>query len=128
MNTKANERQVGGAHYQSDYQHWDFVYDTGMDYFQGQFSRYVSRARRKHGAEDYEKALHYADKAIELGLANSLDADKVADNHGRFCTFNELTNQEYAAIWLCMLGEWSSARKWVEVILSELKTPDNPRS
>lgn len=120
MNTKANERQVGGGHYKSEYEHWDFVNDTGMDYFQGQFSRYVARARKKNGVEDYEKAIHYAQKAVELCLADCLDPEKVSAKHSDFVGSNALTFQESAAIWACIEGEWLLARQWAETLATTL--------
>jgi hypothetical protein len=66
----ANEKQVGGDHYTryGDLQHWDVVHHFGLDYFQGQITRYVFRWRHKGGIEDLRKAKHYIDKYIELAL------------------------------------------------------------
>lgn len=41
----ANEVQVGGTHYRSAYQHWDFVIDADLNYFTGQITKYISRWR-----------------------------------------------------------------------------------
>ena len=64
----ANEEQVGGDHYKKhgDMQHWDVVVKFGLDYFQGQITRYVFRWRDKNGLEDLRKARHYLDKYIEV--------------------------------------------------------------
>lgn len=63
----ANERQVGGDHYKTEgLQHWDIVHMFGLDYFQGQITKYLFRWRKKNGLEDLEKARHYLDKYIEL--------------------------------------------------------------
>lgn len=63
----ANDRQVGGNHYQKHVvQHWDIVAMYGLDYFQGQITKYVMRWRDKGGVEDLEKARHFLDKYIEL--------------------------------------------------------------
>src|SRR5690606_39595350 len=43
---KANEKQVAGNHYRSKIQHWDLVRTTGMGYFEGQITKYVSRDRK----------------------------------------------------------------------------------
>ena len=69
---KANERQVGGVHYQvkgSELQHWDVVAHFDLDYFQGQITKYVMRWRDKNGVEDLEKAAHYLEKYIEVEKA-----------------------------------------------------------
>ncbi len=66
MSESANERQVGGAHYRSSVQHWDWVATNGYDYFQGQITKYVARWRDKGGIEDLRKAHHFLEKYIEL--------------------------------------------------------------
>ena len=64
----ANERQVGGTHYRSQAQHWDYMAETGWGegYFKGVITKYLARWRKKNGKEDLEKALHYTEKLIEL--------------------------------------------------------------
>lgn len=65
----ANERQVGGEHYKTNpgiVEHWDIVAQHGLDYFQGQITKYVMRWRFKGGVQDLEKARHFLDKYIEL--------------------------------------------------------------
>lgn len=71
---KANDRQVGGAHYQSGLQHWDLVEAHGVGYLEGCASKYVTRWRKKGGLQDLEKAQHYVEKLIEY-----------AEQHGRRC-------------------------------------------
>lgn len=71
---KANDRQVGGAHYQSGLQHWDLVEAHGVGYLEGCASKYVTRWRKKGGLQDLEKAQHYIEKLIEY-----------AAHHGRRC-------------------------------------------
>lgn len=64
---KANERQVGGDHYRTESsQHWDRVVELGLDYFQGQITKYVERCKKKNGIQDLEKAAHFLQKYIEL--------------------------------------------------------------
>ena len=62
----ANKRQVGGKHYQTEIQHWDWVWANNLDYFQGQITKYVCRWKEKGGLVDLEKARHFLDKYIEL--------------------------------------------------------------
>jgi hypothetical protein len=61
-----NSYQVGGQHYATEYQHWDMVADAGMNYFEGQITKYLSRWRKKNGLEDLRKSLHYAEKLYKL--------------------------------------------------------------
>lgn len=69
---KANERQVGGSHYQTPegIQHWDLVYMIfGGDYLLGNASKYMARIGKKGGVEksieDIDKAIHYLAKKRE---------------------------------------------------------------
>jgi len=72
-NSEANTTQVGGAHYRTEYQHWDLVWDTGMGYFPGQITKYVSRHSKKNGLQDVRKAAHFAAKYAELLGADITD-------------------------------------------------------
>lgn len=63
-----NEIQIGGDHYRKDYQHWDFVCDTGMPYLLGCATKYVARHQDKNGIEDLQKSIHYLRKAEDLGI------------------------------------------------------------
>lgn len=65
----ANDRQVGGSHYKSNLQHWDWVASNDLDYFQGQITKYVARWKLKNGLQDLYKARHFLDKYIELEQA-----------------------------------------------------------
>lgn len=63
----ANDRQVGGEHYKKygGLQHWDVVVKFGLDYFQGQITKYVMRWKDKGGVQDLKKAAHFLEKYIE---------------------------------------------------------------
>lgn len=63
---KANNSQVGGAHYRTEIQHWDYVVANELDYFQGQITKYVTRWKKKNGIQDLKKAQHFLTKYIEL--------------------------------------------------------------
>ncbi len=62
---KASERQVGGDHYKSEYQHWDWAIDIRLGYLESAASKYIGRWRDKNGVQDTEKAVHYLEKALE---------------------------------------------------------------
>ena len=64
----ANSKQVAGTHYAvgSGYQHWDIVVDQQLNYFEGQITKYVMRARKKNGMQDLEKAAHFLQKYMEV--------------------------------------------------------------
>lgn len=62
----ANQHQVGGEHYKTGgLQHWDVMSDYSVHYLCATATKYIVRARNKHGLEDYRKALHYIEKATE---------------------------------------------------------------
>ena len=64
----ANDRQVAGDHYRSEFQHWDMLVRLGFgpEYFIGQVTKYVSRWKKKNGVRDLMKAQHFAEKLAEL--------------------------------------------------------------
>jgi hypothetical protein len=62
----ANDYMIGGNHYQTPIQHWDFVVANGLDYWQAAITKYVVRWRHKGGIEDLRKAQHYLAKYMEL--------------------------------------------------------------
>lgn len=68
---KANEMQVAGNHYNSKkIQAWDYIYENGIPYLEGNIIKYVSRWRDKGGIEDLKKAQHYLQKLIEVNSEN----------------------------------------------------------
>lgn len=80
----ANERQVGGDHYKQkdgSEEHWDRVARLGLDYFQGQITKYVERCWKKNGLDDLRKARHFLDKYIELKEAEAGKAVPSTMNH-----------------------------------------------
>lgn len=62
-----NAVQIGGTHYQTDYQVWDFTEKHGLGHLEACIIKYICRWREKgNGAMDLEKAIHYVDKLIDL--------------------------------------------------------------
>lgn len=62
----ANSYQVGGTHYESTIQHWDYVVANDLDYFQAQITKYVTRWKKKNGLRDLQKAKHFLEKYMEV--------------------------------------------------------------
>ncbi len=62
---QANSNQVGGTHYQTPIQVWDFVHSNNIGYLAGNVIKYVARYKHKNGIEDLYKAQHYIEKLIE---------------------------------------------------------------
>ena len=63
---RALETQVGGSHYQSDYQPVQLFVDLNLNAFQANIVKYVTRYKRKGGVIDLQKAIHTAEIADEL--------------------------------------------------------------
>lgn len=123
----ANDMQVGGSHYGGDYQHWDLVADLGMNYYQGNASKYITRAYKKNGRQDLEKAVHYMQKAIELqrqGRLDEPDDDADFDIILRFMTANDLTLGQGKIIWKIYHGEWYSAIDLTRALIAKVTDED----
>jgi hypothetical protein len=76
----ANNRQVGGEHYKGGIEHWDYVAANGLDYFQAQITKYVSRCHKKNGLQDLHKAQHFLEKYIELAEAKQEKMEAMPDH------------------------------------------------
>ena len=69
---KANDRQVAGDHYKNmRLQPWDVIdsldHAQAIGFYRGNALKYIMRAGDKGPArEDYEKALHYLEKLLEI--------------------------------------------------------------
>lgn len=121
----ANERQIGGEHYRSPYQHWDFVADIHMDYFLGVGTKHITRWQKKDGIEDLEKTIHYIEKRIEVG-AKLPDPEPLycrTECYWRFIRSNNIATREAHVVYLCTFwqnpGQLLEAVKVVQEILDE---------
>jgi hypothetical protein len=65
---KALDSQIGGNHYKLPIQPVEFIYKNQLDYLRGNVIKYVTR--KKNGAEDIRKAIHYCELLLELEYAN----------------------------------------------------------
>lgn len=123
----ANDIQHGGDHYKgSDYQHWDWVSDCRLHYLAGAASKYAMRWRKKNGLEDLNKAIHYIDKAEEVGVTGS----SVTTRYNRFWQFaisNHLVMLDATICFYIMEGDWELARFGLKQLLANL-TPDQQPS
>lgn len=99
MTQDPNATQVGGQHYRTQYQHWDFVADLNLNYYLANITKYVARAYKKNGLEDVHKAQHYAAKLHSLLDSGRLSRHAVVQHTSpavamglveRFAAANEL--------------------------------------
>lgn len=80
---RANDRQVGGAHYKAhQYEPWDVIIDWRLGYLDGNAVKYLSRWRLKGGIQDLKKARHYLDKLIETVEADGSVPDVAVHDRG----------------------------------------------
>lgn len=68
MNATRNQgNEVGGTHYEAmKIQPVEYIHANGLDFFEGNVVKYVSRHRHKNGAEDIKKAIHYCKMILEM--------------------------------------------------------------
>lgn len=92
----ANNTQVGGNHYSNQYQHWDFICDTGLHYIPANATKYISRWRKKNGIQDLEKAKHYISKAIECDIEVPISSEFV----NKSCKFAEQLHTDDSLVFL----------------------------
>lgn len=115
-----NRKQIGGQHYKSNIEHWDFIVDNNRNYLEGCATKYLSRWRYKNGVQDLQKAEHYVEKLIhkfETGVIRPPAARgcQFADCK-EFCFVNKIkTEFEYTAISLIM--NWTNIKNLKTAIL-----------
>lgn len=121
----ANDRQVGGSHYAGSYQHWDFVHDLNLDYWQACASKYVTRWRKKNGLEDLAKAPHYMEKRKELKRSSGgVSLSFIFEKTLKLAQANGLDAYDIEAIVAICMGMNDDAVKLINVISERAATPD----
>lgn len=123
---RANDRQVGGSHYQKgSLQHWDVVERYGVPYLEGVGSKYPLRWREKGGLEDLEKTLHYIDKILERPADHPLwerrfrlHTDLVRDSN-ELCEAHRVGPVERRVVLLLLQGAHRQALQSVRGELAE---------
>lgn len=117
----ANAKQVGGTHYRNPFQHWDLAHELDLGYFEGQITKYVTRHRFKKGQEDAEKALHFAEKLLELVHVNSRQPRHKFASVARMTEYteaNKLLPLEHACI--VSAAGWTTAQD-LEMLVERIK-------
>lgn len=67
VHTSALDKQVSGNHYKDcGIQPIEYIHANGLNYFEGNAVKYITRHRKKNGKADIEKAIHYLELMIEL--------------------------------------------------------------
>lgn len=106
MMSEANKKQVGGVHYKSRYEHWDYVENNRIGYLEACAIKYVTRWRGKDGHKDLQKAKHYVEKLREKAKYDG----RVCENPVplsetiEYCAANQLEKDEIVAV--SLLSAW----------------------
>jgi hypothetical protein len=118
----ANDIQVGGKHYKSNYQHWDFVRDMQLDYFLGCATKYITR-RKVSRVEDLKKAHHFLTKKYEIAVKYApIELTEEGKTYVKvFSLENRLSYREYCAVRAICECDYSLAISHVEHLIEELK-------
>lgn len=130
-----NSMQVGGSHYQTGYQVWDFVENNGLGGLEMCIIKYICRWRDKgNGVVDLRKALHYIDKLIDLSRNRYRVAKGVASiqNIDYFCGLQSLPILEAGVVslisrWACQ-GDLDQCRKGIYSLIESAGEPFKQRS
>ena len=70
----ALDTQAGGSHYKNlAIQPVEYIQANGLDYFQGNIVKYITRHKAKNGAEDIKKAIHYCQLILDLEYEETQD-------------------------------------------------------
>lgn len=67
IHTSALDKQVSGNHYKDcGIQPIEYIHANGLNYFEGNAVKYITRHRKKNGKADIEKAIHYLELLLEM--------------------------------------------------------------
>ena len=67
QSVKGKGRQVGGNYYiDFEIMPIEYISKNKLDFLEGNIVKYISRHRKKNGAEDIRKVIHYAELILEL--------------------------------------------------------------
>lgn len=124
-----NMKQIGGDHYKTEYQHWDFVADTWQHYLQGCATKYISRWTKKNGKEDLQKAVHYIEKLLETRPSPNGSRARLCSAEGAitrklikyFCISNQLIAWEELIITKLLEGEFKEALDELNAYIETIK-------
>lgn len=65
MKTLSAISEVGGTHYSSEIQPWDFIATNKLGFDEGNIIKYICRHQKKNGAEDIKKAITYCEHILK---------------------------------------------------------------
>lgn len=110
-------KQIGGNHYQSDYQPLNLILKYNLNFIQGSIIKYVTRHRRKNKEEDLLKALSLCETGLNFDKYNflcSVDRKDIYD----YCQKNELNSYLYEIIIIYILNkDYQDAIDYIKTII-----------
>lgn len=104
MSENALQRQVGGNHYTAKIQHVEFCQTNRIPWCEASALKYIARHRKKNGAQDIEKAIHYVEmlQGLDYGrrekVPQDMDPRKFTVSIKDFCDANEIPPLEAEVI------------------------------
>lgn len=116
----ANDKQIGGQHYKTNYEHWDFVEDVNLPYMEAQVVKYVTRYLNKKGAEDLEKAQHFLEKLCEQRSDKNFSLRE-------YSVLNNLDVTQERIIWDVICGNFTIAHNGIRDLLADLEASEPDR-
>lgn len=111
-------KQVGGSHYQSDYQPLNLIIKYNLNFIQGSVIKYVTRHRRKNKEEDLLKALSLCETGLNLRNYDFWCYDK-KDIYD-YCKKNELNSYLYENVIISVIK--NNYKDVIENIKAIIKT------
>mgnify|MGYP001771613151 CR=1 FL=1 len=97
-------KQIGGNHYQGDFQPLDLILKYNLNFIQGSVIKYVTRHRRKNKEEDLLKALSLCETGLNFDKYNFLYYDVNNDVYD-YCKKNELNSYLYENVVIYILNK-----------------------
>ena len=121
----ANDRQVGGRHYQQAEgipQHWDVAWNWKYNQFEYCITKYVERYEHKNGIQDLEKARHHLMKYREVTTLPNGQTYHPRVSHAMISRCESLgCNDLQAAVLLYVhTGDLYSAKHYLEELIQGL--------
>lgn len=130
----ALNKQHGGSHYKhKGVQPVELWADLNLNAFQGAIIKYLTRHRQKNGAEDLDKAEHFFELMVELGVncepwwhywrrVETLPVG-VEDAVARYCLLNSLTKWEKGCILNALrVGDGKKYLVWFRYSLARVRS------
>lgn len=75
---RENNGQIGGDHYKKcGIEPVEYIHANNLDFNEGSIVKYITRHRRKNGAEDIRKIIDYCNIILELdyGIKRTIEDD-----------------------------------------------------